>query len=126
MRWTVGRIGGGFRGLEGRGEGGGDEDGQLEFSGYKGNGKGRYIRHNRQRLGSDSKFLLKSDAGKDTEGHLERRNDQRPRGLQEEEEEEWEEWEWGGTHTRLRWYIVPLRLNFFSSVGISDARFTGH
>lgn len=81
------------RGISWVGGKGGDEDGQLEFSGYKGNGKGRY-RHNRQRLRSDSKFFLKSDAGKDTEGHLERRNDQRPRGLQEEEE--WEEWEWGG------------------------------
>jgi hypothetical protein len=34
VRWTVRKIGGGFRGLEGRGRTG-DEDGQLELSGYK-------------------------------------------------------------------------------------------
>jgi len=68
---------GGFVGWR-EGRRAGDEDGQLEFSGYKGNGKGKY-RHNRRCLRSNSNFLLKSDAGKDTEGHLERRNDQRPR-----------------------------------------------
>ena len=45
----------------------------------------RANKHNRR-----LRFLLRSEAGKDTEGHLKRRNDQRPRRLQEEEEWEWE------------------------------------
>lgn len=75
-----------------------DGDAQLECYGYKVMKRGN--KHNRR-------FLLRSDAGKDTEGHLERRNDQRPSRLQEEE---WE-WERGETHTRLdlvHGYIVPM------------------
>jgi len=55
-------------------------DAQLKIGGYMAMKAAN--KHNRRCLVN---FLLRSDAGKDTEGHLLRRNDQRPGWLQEEE-----------------------------------------
>ena len=73
--------------------------------------------HNR-RLRSDLDFLLKSSAGKDTEGQLDRRNDQRPRRLQQEDEEEREGGDTYAPRVGARVYCT-LGMDLFSPVGNS-------